>query len=121
MSDYSLYDFTESLKQVDLNEAKAIRVVKAWGLSGDYAEWTGGFVLKLDDGRYAYLAGWCDTTGWGCQDGVEIRFARSIKGLALPTTRKADSYLGRGPIVWDENPADLNRWIKKGSPDPDSL
>ena len=31
--------------------------------------WTGGFVLKLKDGRFAYLTGWCDYTGWGCQDG----------------------------------------------------
>jgi hypothetical protein len=33
--------------------------------------------VKLKDGSFAYVSGWCDTTGWGCQDGARItRFAQ---------------------------------------------
>lgn len=41
------------------------RVTAAWGMNGDYSEWEGGFVGQVQDGRWFYLSGWCDTTGWG--------------------------------------------------------
>ena len=120
MSEYSLYDFTESLSQVrrELGTAKVVRVVKAWGEHGDYAEWRGGFVMKLDDGRYCYLEGWCDTSGWGCQDGVEIRFASTVRQLDLPKERTTWWSGPQELIQWDAHPSDLNNWIRSGSPDP---
>ncbi len=110
MGEYSLYDFTESLNQVDLKDRKLVSVIKAWGVNGDCNEWSGGFVLRFGDGTFAYLTGCCDTTGWGCQDSVEISFAGMMEELDLP----AD-------VEWDENPADLNIWIEKGGPDPYSV
>ncbi|MBI2064922.1 MAG: hypothetical protein HYT62_02625 [Candidatus Yanofskybacteria bacterium] len=122
MSEYSLYDFTESMGQVDLSGLKLVSVIKAWGYSPEgYGSWEGGFVLHFGDGRYAYLSGWCDTTGWGCQDGVDIRFADSIEELALPTEYGNSWTDSKGLIAWDLYPADLNLWIEKGSPDPYSL
>ena len=111
MSEYSLYDFTESLDRgFESKDPKPVSFVKAWGRQGNCAEWEGGFVLRFGDGTYAYLSGWCDTTGWGCQDGVDVRLADSIEGLDLPVD-----------VEWDEHPADLNIWLEKGSPDPYSL
>ena len=122
MGEYTLYDFTESLDRVDLKGHKLESVVRAWGFSPEgYASWEGGFVLHFGDGQYAYLSGWCDTTGWGCQDGVDIKWANSIEELALPTEYSPD-WKGVSTLIdWDEYPADLNLWIKNGSPDPYSV
>ncbi len=111
MSEYTLSDFTESLRSVGFDESTLVSAVRSWGRSPEgFASWEGGFVLKLRDGRYAYLTGWCDTTGWGCQDGAEMRFADSLEGLGLPDD-----------VDWDHYPADLNRWINRGCPDLDQV
>ena len=38
---------------------------------GDYAETTISGVVRLKDGRRFKVEGWCDTTGWDCQSGLE--------------------------------------------------
>lgn len=35
------------------------------GSTRGYGEWSGFAVVRMNDGRYASLHGWCDTTGWG--------------------------------------------------------
>ena len=45
----------------------------------DGASWVA--VFRLKDGRFAFLAAWCDYTGWGCQDGGDIYFADSLEHL----------------------------------------
>jgi hypothetical protein len=104
---YCTNDFEESLKQVTL-EAAPVKVLKAWGRAEEpdvccQMHWSGGFVMKLANGRFAYLSGWCDYTGWGCQDGAEVEHAARLKDLKLPDED------------WDENPADLNKWLVEGS------
>lgn len=47
-----------------------VRLVSGWGDGGnhtghEYEGWTGGFVVELKSGKYAYLQGWTDSTGWG--------------------------------------------------------
>lgn len=69
-----------------------------------HMDWSGGFVMELSNGRFAYLSGWCDYTGWGCQDGAEIVHAAALTDLQTPSEE-----------TWDENPADLNKWLKEGS------
>ena len=105
---YCTNDFEESLKQVPL-EAKPIRVLKAWGRAEEadvccHMDWSGGFLMELDNGRFAYLTGWCDYTGWGCQDGADISYGNAPSDFALPEEN------------WDENPADLNKWIADNMP-----
>jgi hypothetical protein len=111
---YCTNDFEESLKQVHL-EAKPVKVIKAWGRAEDadvccHMDWSGGFVMELANGRYAYLSGWCDYTGWGCQDGAEIITADSLDALDIPGKHYEND------IAWDENPADLNKWIADEMP-----
>lgn len=111
MSEYTLSDLTESLRSANFDVTLLEQVVRAWGRSPEgYGSWEGGFVLKLCDGRFAYLSGWCDTTGWGCQDGAELTFADSLEGLDLPND-----------VEWDVAPADLNLWIARGCRDWDEV
>lgn len=38
-------------------------------------------VVKLKDGRYAFITAWCDYTGWGCQDGGSSWVAEDLPRL----------------------------------------
>jgi hypothetical protein len=112
MSTYTRYDFSESMDRATITPDKIKSVIAAWGRSTEgYGEWSGGFVLELKDGQYAYLTGWCDTTGWGCQDGASVDYF-----AALPDYKdfKCNSYDEDKP-EWDENPADLNKWLEEGA------
>lgn len=59
-------------------------------------EWSGGFVVEMENGKFAHVTGWCDYTGWGCQDGASHTIHDSLSEIA------AQSH-------WDKEPADLNR------------
>ncbi len=111
MSTYSLNDFAESLQRVKL-PSPPFEVIRSWGEGYQPGqEWSGGFVMKLADGTFAYLSGWCDYTGWGCQDGAHITLSPTIEGLDI------GSNLHQQPpseSSWDESPSDLNKWIAGG-------
>jgi hypothetical protein len=85
---YTTSDFDECVKcgirdaenGVVIQREDIARVIAAWGhgegMGGDDAghyrysedgatEWKGGFLCALHDGRFAYIWGWCDYTGWG--------------------------------------------------------
>lgn len=101
---YCTYDFTESMRiaGVDLKEVEA--VLQGWGNVDEKGaccdecggEWSGGFVFRMKDGRIGTVNGWCDYTGWGCQDGSSVEWMEP--GAGLP------------PLVpgADIDPADLN-------------
>jgi hypothetical protein len=71
--EFTTYDLKESLdcaerdghgSEVKIGEVAS--VLAAWGVSGrEYADFTGGFLLALKDGRFAYVEGWSDSSGWG--------------------------------------------------------
>lgn len=112
---YTREDYAESLEGVGIDPSSVKHVHAAWGQTGDYAEWLGGFLIELRDGRFAYIEGSCDTSGWGCQDQAEVRYydARpdpvSIRTIFLtPDEATGD--------VWDDDPADLNLWHARGCP-----
>jgi hypothetical protein len=108
MAEFTSYDFSESVAQAtgfDMGDIES--AIAAWGQHGDDAEWTGGFLLKLKDGRFAYIEGWCDTTGWGCQDGVETtifdQVPEQLEALPSEYYRSAE---------WETSVEDLNRLIR---------
>jgi hypothetical protein len=118
---YTVYDFSETLARLDKEEhgidrSDVSRCLAAYGRSGDYSEWEGGFLLELIDARLAWINGWCDTTGWGCQDGITVRvhpgpppdLAALTPGAWPPTD---DEYNER-PEEIDVDPADLNRYLR---------
>ncbi len=102
---YAVYDFSETLKGVGIERDSVKRVAAAWGESGTCAEWDGGFLIELNDGRWAYVSGWCDTTGWGCQDGTDVKWFDAEPKLHDLNT-KAE------PAEWENDPADCNRYVR---------
>lgn len=81
---FTVDDFTECVACAArdtqrLTASDVLRVIAAWGKGdgmGDDAghyrlsdisatDWRGGFLCALVDGRFAYISGWCDYTGWG--------------------------------------------------------
>jgi len=121
---YTTEDFDQSLQRVTLEPRDIEAVVAAWGTGSGMGEdaghfkwsedgasdWSGGFLMRRRDGRYVYLTGWCDYTGWGCQDGATLH-----EFDARPTyadLKALDEYDHAPPeSEWDIEPADLNRWL----------
>ena len=129
---YATYDFSESLSRVGIEKAEIEKVLAAWGQgdgqgqdAGHYkwaedgvTDWFGGFLAQLKDGTFVYITGWCDYTGWGCQDGAYLyRFTTRPSVEEMKAAAKADTenYYGgdKEPAEseWDIEPADLNRWL----------
>ena len=130
---YTTYDFSESLDRAGIAPADVSTVVAAWGKGGGMGEdaghyrwsedgateWNGGFLMRMKDGRFAYLTGWCDYTGWGCQDGASVTHLDAEP--ALDNLTPADKWAPQPPAPdeWDREPADLNLWLERGAPDAD--
>lgn len=121
---YATHDFTESLERSGIDPSEIASVLAAWGKGdgqGDDAghfrwaeegvtDWHGGFVMKLRDRRFAYLTGWCDYTGWGCQDGWTITYFDSRPSF-LELKLASEYHHEPDDAEWDIDPADLNRYL----------
>lgn len=116
---YTTYDFHETLfnpsVRGEIDPAAVEKVIAAWGRNPEgYGSWEGGFLLALKDGRFAYVTGWCDTTGWGCQDGASVTYfdqQPALSDLERPEVRQHDYE----PVSdWDLEPADLNQHVANG-------
>lgn len=112
---YTTSDFHETLFNSEISgqidPSKVVRVVAAWGECGDGNEWSGGFLLELSNGRFAYIYGWCDYTGWGCQDGATVKYFDAKPELSALPEQYQDG------VEWDHEPADLNRYAQGGYED----
>lgn len=107
---YTTYDFSETLSGSGIFREEVASVEAAWGRVGDGNEWEGGFVLSMRDGRRLYISGWCDYTGWGCQDGTTlVELGGDDQLPSNPASEYADP-----PSDWDMAPADLQRYIETG-------
>lgn len=136
---YTTDDFSESIARWPLKASEIECVLSAWGKGSGMGEdaghfkwaddgateWSGGFLMRLKDGRYAYLTGWCDYTGWGCQDGVEVFYFDAQPDAATILVGSGDTH-APDASEWDIEPADLNRWLAlesakaAGAVDPDA-
>lgn len=104
---YALDDFTESLHRVGIERTAVRRVVAAWGNGPEFLnEWDGGFLMEMQDARFAYVWGWCDSSGWGCQDNAEVAYF----DIQPPLDTLPESEAGTD---WDHDPADLNLWLRE--------
>lgn len=110
---YETYDFTESMKGQSIELSDIKKVHAGWGnVNKDGSccdecggEWTGGFLIEMKDGRFGYISGWCDYTGWGCQDGTDIAWFDVKPELSTLSEIPSEK--------WDIEPADLNLVITK--------
>lgn len=48
---------------------------------GDCAETTVNAIVRLHDGRFAYVEGGCDTTGWDCQSSAYYTLTQTLQDL----------------------------------------
>ena len=114
---YDLYDFTESLNVAGVEPTRVEHCALAFGDSPEgYGSWHGGFVCHTRSGApWVFVFGWCDTTGWGCQDGAYV-----VDFDHEPTREEIDAAwkdeLGDmgglfEPEDFDEAPADINRYL----------
>lgn len=128
---YTVNDFSESLSRSYIEPNKVAQVVAAWGWGNGQgakdqkdkkfddgygvSDWAGGFLLKMVRGDHIYLSGWCDYTGWGCQDGIEIEYLGynkpDFKHLG-GSDRSAETDRPIPKEEWDLEPIDLNNWLQ---------
>jgi hypothetical protein len=110
---FSVYDFDETLKGTSIERTEIKRVVAAYGVTEAGCcddcggEWSGGFLLELKSGKFAFVSGWCDYTGWGCQDGtgrVDFDCEPALETLDQGYTKKD----------WETTLPDLQRYIETG-------
>lgn len=108
---FSFYDLDETLKGTSLERTDIKRVVAAHGVTeagccNDCGgEWSGGFLMELKDGKFAYVHGWCDYTGWGCQDGTG---REDFDTEPDPKTLNAS-------VEWETTLPDLQKYIETGA------
>lgn len=113
---YTVYDFDETLERVGIKPGEVERVTAGWGRSPDgYGDWEGGFVLLLKDGTWVLVSGWCDTSGWGCQDGADC--LRSTEEPQPAINDYSGHWRPFPPEQVDRDPADLNRFLRGESVD----
>lgn len=134
---YDLYDFTETIRLMDIEPESIERVMFAWGHSPEgYGSWEGGFVMHLHDSldhpvgaTHIYAFGWCDTTGWGCQDGAACAYYDHVPtfgecavafetefGMFPGTELSIKQVRDRQSVIMDNHdydPADLNKWVRE--------
>jgi hypothetical protein len=58
----------ENNPQKEFSLSDIERVLAVFEGQNDEEDWA--WVLRMKDGRYFYLEGWCDYTGWDCRSGA---------------------------------------------------
>ncbi len=110
---YSAYSGTHSVHDRstvdDITPERIARIDVSYLARGDHAAKDIVLLVELTDGSWATCMAWCDTTGWGCQDSVEWKWAktrddaitygldqeaRTKLGLPLPHIHSGDVGLG---------------------------
>jgi hypothetical protein len=85
------------------------RVLAVWEGENDGDDWR--WVLLLKDGRYAFLQGGCDYTGWDCQSWATSAFDDTPEDSAKRALGDIESDYGSDPQVVYES---LLRQITEG-------
>ena len=110
---YAVQDLKYSLERVSL-PSPPNRCIAAFGRKGDACEWKGGFLLGLENGQFALLTGWCDTTGWGCQDGTQCQVFDKLDNAS---EEFAELCVDIPVREIDFNPDDLNKFLRERTDD----
>lgn len=109
---FSTYDFDETIKGCGVERTDIKRIAAAYGVTEAGCcddcggEWSGGFLMELNTGKFVLLSGWCDYTGWGCQDGT----AR----MDFDTEPVLSEIKGHETTEWETTLPDLQRYIETG-------
>ncbi|MFG3046326.1 hypothetical protein ACGFZR_15520 [Streptomyces sp. NPDC048241] len=89
----SLYEFGSG----DIpDSAQVVEVTDLWAVSPEgYADTDIALIARLADGQWATCVAWSDTTGFGCQEGVDWRI-NSTRELAISQGLDRESRLHLG-------------------------
>ena len=105
-----VFEFVQTLIGLDpaahgLAARDVIEVEAAWGhIEGDFY-WVGGFVVHLQDGRRAYLNGFCDVDT--CHHAAHVTVAMLTPGVPYDTV--GPRRLPGGKLIqWEAAPERLN-------------
>jgi hypothetical protein len=60
------------------------------------------WILELTNGKFAYLIGWCDYTGWDCQSGAESVLEDSAEEACLAARYYQDGDIST-PVQREQN------------------
>ena len=81
-------------------------VIAVWEGQNDVDSWR--WILRLNTGKYAFLVGWCDYTGWDCRSGADSLLADSPSVALEQSQSISDDYL-----LADNNDEVLNSLTKQ--------
>lgn len=81
MRDYDLEECLSNNTQDGFGSSDIQYVLAVWEGHNDGDDWR--WILQLKDGRYVYLQGGCDFTGWDCQSWASSVFAETAEAAAL--------------------------------------
>lgn len=98
--DYDLEACLECNQQDGFTVDDIQKVLAVWEGENDEDDWR--WVLQLKDGRFVFLQGGCDYTGWDCQswaiskftDSAEKAANLSLGDIALEDSHPSDAGLG---------------------------
>jgi hypothetical protein len=79
MTNYIDYDLFACMENndfpFDMEDIARMIAVSEGENDGESWRW----VVQLKDGRYVFIEGWCDYTGWDCQSGASVTFSETAK------------------------------------------
>lgn len=96
--DYDLRACLEYNPQGTFAEADIAEVLAVYEGENDERDWR--WVLRLHDGRFVFLQGGCDYTGWDCQSSADHRFAESAEAAAYCALNDPADYHSEVPAVY---------------------
>lgn len=115
---YDLCDFTESLNVAGVEPNRVEHCSLSFGDSPEGGgSWHGGFVCHTRSGKpWLFVFGWCDYTGWGCQDGAwVVEFDKEPTGdeVRAAWVEQQGNYAIDALLAQaDEVPTDINRHLQ---------
>lgn len=84
VSAFTYNDVAYEGQQYSLDNVESVLYKEKNKVHGTSCEW----LVKLCDGRYAALEGWCDYTGWDCGSGLAIKIAAGLDDCKAYITDK---------------------------------
>lgn len=76
------YDLEQATSSQGIDQTTIDRAIASWGVDTDYG-WTGGCLLKLTDGRFAYVTAACSEAGGDRQSSAKYFAAQpALKQLS---------------------------------------
>ena len=80
------YDWKEVVKYAPFKIEDVKEIIACVPGGADSSNWH--YIMKLADGKFGYATGWCDYTGWGCQEGGSGSMAGTLADLLLAIPEK---------------------------------